>query len=51
MDPLTGLAVLFNCDLVVAKVALTLLVKAFLVDSHEPKTYKKALADAQHKMD
>ena len=48
---LTDLAALSNCDFAVVKAALALLAKAFSVDSHEPKTYKKAMADAQHKMD
>ena len=50
MSSLTDLAVLPNCDLAVAKAALALLAKAFSIDSHEPKTYKKAITNAQHKM-
>ena len=48
---MTGLAALPNCDPAVAKAALALLAKASPVDPYEPKTYKEAMADAQHKMD
>ena len=34
-----------------AKAALALLAKASPVDPYEPKTYKEAMADVQHKMD
>ena len=47
---LTDLAALPNCDPAVVKTALALLAKAASVDSYEPKTYKEAMADAQHKM-
>ena len=51
VGPLIGLAALFNCDFVVAKAALALLAKVSSVNFHESKTYKEAMADAQHKMD
>ena len=53
VDPLTELAAikaLFSCDSAVVKAALALLVKAFSIDSHEPKTYKEAITDAHYKM-
>ena len=43
MNFLIDLIVLFNCDFVVIKIALTLLVKVFLIDFYELKTYKKAI--------
>ena len=50
MNLLIGFAVLFSCDLIVIKAILTLLVKAFFTNFHESKLYKKALIDAQHKI-
>ena len=50
MNFLIDLIVLFNCDFVVVKAVLTLLVKVFSIDFHESKTYKKAITNAQHKM-
>ena len=44
------LIVLFNCDLIVIKIVLTLFVKIFFTNFHELKLYKKAIVDAQHKI-
>ena len=50
MNLLIDLIALLNCDSIVVKVALTLLVKTFFTNFHESKLYKKAIIDAQHKM-
>ena len=44
------LIALFNCDSTVIKTALTLLNKAVFVDFYESKTYKKAITNAQYKI-
>ena len=50
INSLIDLIVLFNCDFVVIKVALTLLVKVFSIDFYESKTYKKTITNIQHKI-
>ena len=42
---LINLIVLFNCNFVIIKVALILLVKVFSIDFYELKTYKKAITN------
>ena len=50
MNSLIDLIVLFNCNFVVIKIALTLLVKTFSIDFYESKTYKKTITNTQHKI-
>ena len=50
MNFLIDLIALFNCDFVVIKVALTLLVKVFSIDFYESKIYKKTITNIQHKI-
>ena len=42
---LINLIILFNCDFVVIKIALTLFVKIFSIDFYELKTYKKTITN------
>ena len=50
INSLIDFVVLFNCNSIVVKIALTLFVKAFFTNFHESKLYKKAITDAQHKI-
>ena len=50
LTKLVTIKTFFNCNFVVVKVALTLFVKIFSIDSHESKIYKKAIIDAHHKI-
>ena len=47
---LIDLTVLFNCNSIVVKTVLTLLVKTFFTNFHKSKLYKKAIIDTQHKI-
>ena len=50
MNLLIDFVVLFNYNLIVVKTVLALFVKAFFTNFHEPKLYKKAIINAQHKI-
>lgn len=50
LTKLVAIEAFLNCDFVVTKAALALLVKIFLIDSHESKIYKKTIVDAHYKM-
>ena len=47
---LIDFAVLLSYNSIVIKIALTLFVKVSFTDFHESKLYKKAITDAQHKI-
>ena len=46
INSLIDLIVLFNCNSIVIKIVLTLLVKVFFTNFHEFKLYKKAIINA-----
>ena len=50
INSLIDLIVLFNCNSIVIKTVLTLLVKIFFTNFHEFKLYKKTIINAQHKI-
>ena len=50
MNSLIDLIALLNCDSIVIKTILALFVKAFFTNFHKLKLYKKAITDAQHKI-
>ena len=50
MNLLIDLIALFNCNSIVIKAILTLLVKVFFTNFHKSKLYKKAIIDAQHEI-
>ena len=50
MNLLIDLTVLLNCDSIIIKTILVLLVKVFFTNFYESKLYKKAMIDAQHKI-